>query len=265
MKDSALSDQGPFLFEIRLGEQANNTGQAYNDLYTVASLSLIESYYLWLLDQLALQSGGHLLDISCGAGELVRLAQQRGHIATGIDISHVVARAAHHLVPSPSRILVGTGEKLPFPDAAFDCVTNIGSLEHFVDPAAGVREMARVLQPGGQALVLVPNTFSLSTNVWNAFRKGITSVDQQPIQRYGARADWTALLAANGLRARRVIKYERTWPRKAADWGFYLRRPKELARLLTTPFVPLNLAFCFLFSCEHMPANKRLGADAARP
>jgi SAM-dependent methyltransferase len=260
-----LAHKGPFLLEIRLGDQAKPSGKAYDDLYAVESLSQIESYYLWLLDGLAPVPNSRLLDISCGAGELVRCAQQQALVATGIDISEVVVHAAHRLVPPPSRLLVGTGESLPFPDATFDYVTNIGSLEHFVDPAQGVREMARVLRPGGKALVLVPNTFSLLTTMWYAFRTGETSTDHQPIQRYGARADWTNLLGANGLVPRKVAKYERTWPRKAADWGHYLRKPKELARLFTAPFVPLNLAFCFLFTCERSaatdmtPNNIRLG------
>jgi hypothetical protein len=110
--------------------------------------------------------------------------------------------------------------------------------------------MARVLRPGGRAFVLVPNTFSLLTNIWIAFRTGQTSVDLQPIQRYGARADWTNLLQANGLRVCHTGKYERPWPRIRADWGYYLHRPKEMLRLAAAPFVPLNLAFCFLFSCE---------------
>jgi hypothetical protein len=82
-------------------------------------------------------------------------------------------------------------------------------------------------------------------------RQGITSADPiQPIQRYGARADWVCLLESNGLMVRRTVKFERVRPRLARDWGYYARRPKELLHLLVTPFVPLNLAWCFLFTCE---------------
>jgi SAM-dependent methyltransferase len=257
--------QGPFWLEIRLGQQARPSRQAYDDLYSGTSLSQIESFYLWLLNHFALPSQGRLLDVSCGAGELVRLAQQRGLAATGIDISEVVARSAHRAVSGPQRIVVGAGEALPFPEASFDFVTNIGSLEHFIDPAQGVREMARVLRPGGRAFVLVPNTFSLLTNVWHAFRTGETSVDAQPIQRYGSRSDWTAVLERNGLWARTVVKYERIWPRLVTDWGYYLTKPKQLVRLLATPFVPLNLAFCFLFTCERMPANNVVAESGRRP
>ena len=245
-----MSQQGPFLFEIRLADEEHDSRQAYNVLYDTTTLSQIESFYRWLMRKLRLPPHGRLLDVSCGAGEVVRLAGQQGLQAVGVDISEAAARSAHSHVAGQGAIAVSSGENLPFSDATFDYVTNIGSLEHFIDPAQGVREMARVLVPGGRAFVLVPNTFSLLTNVWEAFRHGRTAVDNQPIQRYGARADWERLLQTNGLNVRGCIKYERPFPYHFPDWGFYLRRPKELARLVTAPFVPLNLAFCFLFVCE---------------
>ena len=254
-----MRNRSPFFVEIRLIASDSDSGQAYNALYEEASLSQIESFYLWLMDQLYLPNSGRLLDVSCGSGEVVRLAAQRGLAATGIDISIVAAHAAHRNVqPANGTIGVSAGERLPFPDQCFDFVTNIGSLEHFVDPAQGVREMARVLKPDGRAFVLLPNTFSLLTNVWIAFRQGLTSADPiQPIQRYGARADWVCLLESNGLIVRRTIKFERVWPRRAGDWGYYVRRPKEMLHLLATPFVPLNLAWCFLFTCERGKKGSR--------
>lgn len=244
------SNEGPFWLEIRRIAPDYDSGRAYDELYTDTSLAQIESFYLWLMERLSLPMSGTLLDVSCGSGEVVRLAAKRGLRAVGVDISEVAARAAQRNVQPSGLIAVSAGEHLPFPEAGFDFVTNIGSLEHFMDPALGVREMARVLRPGGRAFVLVPNTFSLLTNVWIAFRTGRTSADEQPIQRYGARADWMRLLETNGLAVRRTTKYERPWPRVAADWGYYLRRPKEMLRLLAAPWVPLNLAFCFLFMCE---------------
>ncbi|HKZ87477.1 MAG TPA: methyltransferase domain-containing protein [Anaerolineae bacterium] len=248
-----MNDEGPFFLDIRRVAAEDGSGRAYNALYEEESLSQIESFYLWLMDRLHLPASGTLLDVSCGAGEVVRLAMKRGLKAIGVDISEVVAREAYRNSGRQASVAVSAGEHLPFPDTSFDFVTNIGSLEHFVDPALGVREMARVLRPGGKAFMLVPNTFSLLTNIWVAFRTGRTSVDHQPIQRYGARADWVRLLQSNGLTVRHTAKYERAWPRLADDRRYYLRRPKEMLRLLVAPFVPINLAFCFLFTCERSP------------
>ena len=110
-----------------------------------------------------------------------------------------------------------------------------------------VREMTRVLKPGGRAYVLVPNTFSLLTNIWIAFRQGRTSIDQQPIQRYAARLEWQQLVEEYGLVVYKTFKYERERPRTWSDLIHYLSHPKALTRLLLTPIIPLNLAFCFVF------------------
>ena len=240
----------PFFLEIRLDQTNPDSRIAYDDLYEESNLSQIQSFYLWLMKRLHLPTQGKLLDVSCGAGEVVKLAGEHGLEAIGVDISEVVAHNAQEKVNSQGWISVSTGESLPFPDEHFNFLTNIGSLEHFFDPAQGVCEMARVLRPDGKAFILLPNTFSLLTNVLVAFRTGETSIDDQPIQRYGARADWTRLLEQNGLRVTNTIKYERSFPHVAADWGYYLRRPKELLRLFAGPLIPLNLAFCFLFICD---------------
>ncbi len=241
-----MNDKPPFFLEIRITPPEQDSKAAYDDIYADAGLSQLSSFYLWFLDNLDIGNSGRLLDVSCGSGEVVSLVRQRGLEAHGIDISYHAAQRARQA----GHICTGAGEALPYAGGSFDYLTNVGSLEHFLNPAQGVREMVRVLRPGGRAFILVPNTFSLSTNIWHAFRTGETSIDEQPIQRYAARADWHRLLEQNGLRVYKTIKYERPWPRLRSDWGYYLHRPKELARLLAAPFIPLNLAFCFVFFCE---------------
>lgn len=245
-----MSDESAYFLEIRRLTPESNTAYLYDALYKEEGLAQIESFYLWLMDQLCLPASGTLLDVACGGGEVVRLAAKRGLEAIGVDISEVAARVALQSVHPHGSIVVSTGEHLPFPNGYFDFVTNIGSLEHFVAPTLGVREMARVLRPSGRAFVLVPNTFSLLTNVWIAFRSGHIAIDRQPIQRYGTRAAWIHLLQSNGLTVIHTKKYERPWPRLWVDCCYYLHRPKELLRLIVSPFVPLNLAFCFLFTCK---------------
>ncbi len=241
-----MNDKPPFFLEIRITPPEKDSRAAYNDIYADEGLSQLPSFYIWFLDSLELGHSGRLLDVSCGSGEVVALARQRGLEAHGIDISYHAA----HRARNAGYICTGAGETLPYASESFDYLTNVGSLEHFLEPAQGVREMARVLKSDGRAFVLVPNTFSLSTNIWHALRTGETSIDDQPIQRYAARADWHRLLEQNGLQVYKTIKYERAWPRQRADWNYYLHHPKELARLLASPFIPLNLAFCFVFFCK---------------
>jgi ubiquinone/menaquinone biosynthesis C-methylase UbiE len=251
-----MTENPHIMLEIRLPEvqEGGDSRVAYEALHAVEDISLPASFYLWLAELMGLKPGDVYLDVSCGRGQLTGLAHGRGINAHGLDLSETVIRMGH-VDGNGGGLVVGNGQALPYRDASFRVVSNIGSLEHYVDMAAAVREMVRVLAPGGRAFVLVPNTFSLLTNIWIAFRQGRTSIDHQPIQRYAARWEWQALLEANGLIVDRTIKYERERPRTWRDLLNYLQRPKQLVRLLLTPIVPLNLAFCFVF-VGHKPAGQ---------
>ncbi|MFA6003398.1 MAG: methyltransferase domain-containing protein [Elusimicrobiota bacterium] len=56
------------------------------------------------------------------------------------------------------RSVIGDGEAMSFPDASFDTVLNIQVLEHTFEPIRMVREISRVLRPGGTAIFLIPQT-----------------------------------------------------------------------------------------------------------
>ncbi|MFT7585783.1 MAG: ubiquinone/menaquinone biosynthesis C-methylase UbiE [Cellvibrionaceae bacterium] len=248
--------------EVRLEIRLNQTRtreesrQRYENVYGAGDISQSESLYMWLLDLLNLDSNERYLDISCGLGELPYYAKKQIPMAHGMDLSHnalVKGQGKFQL----DRLVTANSEQLPYADESFDVISSIGSLEHYVDMAVAVREKARVLKIDGRALILVPNTFSLLSNIWIAFRQGKTAVDPyQPIQRYLARYEWQALLEDNGLVVERTIKYEREWPRTRRDMLNYLRRPKEMIRLILTPFIPLNLAWSFVFFCRKQgPSN----------
>ncbi|MBE2201026.1 MAG: class I SAM-dependent methyltransferase [Anaerolinea sp.] len=236
------------MLEIRLPEIATDSDsrQAYDEIYTEGDISQRASFYLWLVEMFALRPGEVYLDISCGRVHLPKLARARGAVAHGLDLSHAALRIGRERT-GVTNVVTANSQDLPYASDSFDVISNIGSMEHYVDMYAAVREMTRVLKPGGRAYVLVPNTFSLTTNIWNAMRQGRTSIDEQPIQRYAARLEWKALLEEYGLVVEKTYKYERERPRTRADLVYYLTHPKDLARVLFQPFVPLNLAFCFVF------------------
>jgi SAM-dependent methyltransferase len=234
-------------FEIRLdAENEQQLRAAYNDLHARHGLRQLDSFYRWLLHLLHPVHGRSLL-VATGEGVLPNFAQQLyGLAATGTDVS---LRAAQIGNSGAARFCVAEGERLPFTDRAFDYVTCIGSLEHFIDMCAGVSEIARVLKPDGKALVLVPNTYSILGNVYQAWKTGMSAIDPQPLQRYAARAEWALLLEENGLRVERAIKYEREAPDTFDDALWYLQHPRRLVKLALTPLIPLNLASCFVFIC----------------
>lgn len=96
---------------------------------------------------------GRVLDNGCGVGAyLGQLAPQAAR-AIGIEFDFDRARQAAEKAPTA----VAAGEELPFAGAQFDLVLSHEVLEHVRDDHRAMREMARVLRPGGRAVVFVPN------------------------------------------------------------------------------------------------------------
>lgn len=221
---------------------------AYEEIYSADEIRHPDSFYRWLLGLLDAQPGSMFLDISCGVGSLSRLASQEGLNAHGVDFSEVALQIAHRDAPEVDWA-AGDGELLPYADESFDYVTHIGSLEHYTRPAAGAREITRLLKPEGRACILLPNTFGLLGNVWTALRTGRTFDDGQPIQRYAARFEWQDLLETAGLDVIRTFKYESAPIYSLEDIRWYLTRPKNLIRLLLAPAIPLNWANYFVYLC----------------
>ena len=152
------------MLEIRKEEQPTSgwSKGAYESIYDGVGIRHRDSFYRWILRLLHPKPGRRLLDVACGEGSLPRLATLAGLEAHGLDLSEVAIRIA--VRETPAALVVSDGERLPYADASFDYVTSIGSLEHYLHPPQGVKEIARVLAPDGLALVLLPNTFGLLDN-----------------------------------------------------------------------------------------------------
>ena len=179
----------------------------------------------------------------------MHFAQEARLKTTGIDLSPAAVKAASLVVPS-SNLTVANAENLPFKKGLFNYLTNIGSLEHYFNPARAIKEMSRVLAPTGLALVLLPNTFGLLGNIFHVWRTGDVFDDGQPLQRYGTPVQWSTLLQENGLRVIRVIKYEREFPRTWRDGCWYLLHPHKLVRVFLSFLVPQNMASFLVYLCR---------------
>src|SRR6266700_6805774 len=91
-----------------------------------------------------------VLDIGCGSGRLLRKVHDywpEAHLC-GVDPAHKMLEVARQLTPE-ARFSLGSGEALPLSDASVDLALSTISFHHWRDQAAGVREVARVLRPGG--------------------------------------------------------------------------------------------------------------------
>ena len=98
---------------------------------------------------------GRVLDAGCGIGELCQRMDSERFDLVGIDISSAYLRHARERSPGV-RFVHGKLEKLPFPAASFDMVVATDVLEHVLHLDDVLRELLRVLKPGGHLIARVP-------------------------------------------------------------------------------------------------------------
>lgn len=102
--------------------------------------------------------GLRVLEIGCGMGTDGAQFAKAGAIYTGIDLTDAaveLARKRFQVSGLPGEFHVADAERLDFPDASFDLVYSHGVLHHTPDIEAAVREIHRVLKPGGRAMVML--------------------------------------------------------------------------------------------------------------
>ncbi|MEO6040576.1 MAG: class I SAM-dependent methyltransferase [Croceibacterium sp.] len=100
------------------------------------------------LDAARVTKGTRLLDAGCGAGLLALLGRLRGAEVTAIDAAPGMVEVARRRLPGAD-VRVGDLESLPFDDASFDAVIGVNSIFYAADMATAMREIARVVRPGG--------------------------------------------------------------------------------------------------------------------
>lgn len=105
-----------------------------------------------VLDAGQVTSGTRFLDVGCGAGLLALLASLRGAQVSALDASAALLEIVRQRVPAAD-VREGDLESLPFADSSFDTVTAVNSLFYAADMDAAMREIVRVLRPGGRAVV----------------------------------------------------------------------------------------------------------------
>lgn len=119
----------------------------------------------WHDDALSLApeiAGKAVLEVGCGAGDFAFALELQGGLVTALDFSATAIEVARRKASERgSQVVFQQADacSLPFPDEGFDVVFSCECLEHLPDPAGAVREMARVLKPGG-ALILTTENYS---------------------------------------------------------------------------------------------------------
>ncbi len=144
------SDQSYFI-----NEGAGKDASGYTNYFTQFTSALANEYFQ-ILHTAAPATGGKvsLLDIGCGPGNLLSIANDRGWSATGLEISHWAVETGRK---SGLTIIENSLEDARFPDASFDVISMFDVLEHLSEPKGYIAEIFRILRPGGVVVAETPN------------------------------------------------------------------------------------------------------------
>lgn len=126
----------------------------YDRLAEVLSFGQNGRWRRTMVDAVARAKPGIVLDVATGtAGVALALRARTGAGVVGVDLTEPMLRRGHSNVRAAGvtgiTFALGRGEQLPFPDHAFDAVSFTYLLRYVDDPAATVKELARVVRPGG--------------------------------------------------------------------------------------------------------------------
>ena len=142
--------------------------------------------------------GKRLLEVGCGIGtDLTRFARGGARV-TGVDLSQTAIDLARknlelHGVKA-EELLVANGEALPYADATFDVVYGHGVIQYTADAALLVREMHRVLKPGGTGIFMVYNRVSWLNAMSKVLKQPLEHEDAPVLKKFSI-AEFRALLS----------------------------------------------------------------------
>jgi len=139
-------------------------GPTYDRYSNVLSFGQDGLWRRFLVSRVSAGPGDTVLDVATGTGAVARelLAQKRCTVV-GLDQSPEMLAEAHRRLPADVRLIEGTADALPFRAGSFDALTFTYLLRYVPDPPATLRELARVVRPGGTIAGL---EFALPRGLW---------------------------------------------------------------------------------------------------
>ena len=161
---------------------------------TWAQVLTVFQYLRWrefLVSRMALRPGNLVLDVCTGtAGVAMEIAHHHDGRIVGLDVSHLMLEAGLRAVEKKNldgrvQLVQGRAEHLPFPDETFDTVVFTYLLRYVEEPDATIRELSRVLKPGGELLSLefgLPEALWMRA-IWEIYNRVVMPVMTFPVSR----------------------------------------------------------------------------------
>jgi 2-polyprenyl-3-methyl-5-hydroxy-6-metoxy-1,4-benzoquinol methylase len=122
--------------------------------------------HVWFLERCATGAGRSLLDIGCGSGTFLHLAERRGFLPHGMDMSARAAAAAQEQYQLQVR--QGDIGSDAWHGCEFDIISMFHVLEHLPEPGKAIAYAGRLLKPGGSLILQVPNAASVQASIFGA-------------------------------------------------------------------------------------------------
>ncbi len=199
-------------------------------VYEAAFEPLTSAFARRALDRLDLHPSDRLIDVGAGSGGAALIAAACGVNVLAIDASHrMVTRLRERaaLLPTAGRIdaEIMDGMRLTVPDASFDAALSMFGVILFPDPGLGMREIARVLKPGGRAAIVTwtaTERYELVARLQAAIAK--VRGPQPPPKvlpaqlRFREERAFRGLLTDAGLLVQDIVPLEERWRVPSARW-----------------------------------------------
>lgn len=177
---------------------------------------------------LAAHPQARVLDLGCGAGHASFTAAAQVSQVVAYDLSAqmlaVVAQAAQERGMSNIQTQQGVAESLPFADGDFDLVISRYSAHHWHDVGQALREVKRVLKPGGKAILM--DVVSPGHPLLDIYLQTVEVLRDTSHVRNYAPGEWLSMLTAAGLRAEEVTSDR--LPLEFSSWVARMRTPETL-------------------------------------
>ncbi len=162
------------------------------------------------------RGSGRALDLGCGAGEFFEGLRRAGYSVVGADFSSEMVRLAAQAGDGTARLTRADAGSTPFRTHAFRALIAVGLLEYLPEDEGALKEILRIVEPGGKVVVTLRNRRCLERRLWNAYvRRGWMKRESTGFYREHDVDEFESLAARlgfTGFRHRFCHFYPLPWP-----------------------------------------------------